>query len=109
MLDHSSEVAKALRSRRCVIDFAAKRLKHWSRIRLIYMQALTAPFVVRYKAFADTVLVPKSLLKGLDALPNYNKWSKAIHGENSVTDDFDGPTIAKGMVEKVEKMKAEAK
>ena len=73
------------------------------------MQALTAPFVVRYNAIADTGLMPKSMLKGLDALPNYNKWSKAIHGEDSVTYVFDGPTIAKGMVERVEKMKAEAK
>ena len=53
--------------------------------------------------------MPKSMLKGLDALPNYNKWSKAIHGEDSVIDDFDGPTIAKRMVERVQKMKAEAK
>ena len=73
------------------------------------MQALTAPFVVRYKAFADTGLMPKSLLEGLDALPNYSKWSKAIHGEANVTADFDGPTIAKATVERVEKMKAEAK
>ena len=49
------------------------------------------------------------MLKGLDALPNYNRWSKAILGEDSVTDDFDGPTIAKRMVERVQKMKAEAK
>ena len=103
MLDHSLEVAKASRSRRCVID------KDWSRKRLINMQALTAPFVVRYKAFADTDLMPKSMVKGLDALPNYNRWSKAIHGEDSVTDKFDGPTIAKNMVERVQKIKAEAK
>ena len=73
------------------------------------MQALTAPFVVRYKAFADSDLMPKSMLKGLDALPNYSKWSKAILEEDSVTDGFDGPTIAKRTVERIQKMKAEAK
>lgn len=73
------------------------------------MQALTAPFVVRYKAISETGLIPKSMLKGLDALPNYNKWSKAIHEEDSVTYVFDGPAIAKGTVERIEKMKAEAK
>ena len=73
------------------------------------MQALTAPFVVRYKAFGDTGLMPKSMLKGLDALPNYTKWTNAILAEDSVTYVFDGPATAKGMAERIEKMKAEGK
>lgn len=49
------------------------------------------------------------MLKGLDALPNYSKWSKAICEQESVTYIFDGPALAKGMAERVEKMKANAK
>lgn len=73
------------------------------------MQALTAPFVIRYQAFGETGLMPKSMLKGLDTLPNYSKWSKAIRAEDSVTYVFDGPGIAERMAERIEKMKAEGK
>ena len=70
---------------------------------------MTAPFVVRYKAFSDTGLMPKSVLKGLNALPNYTNWSDAIYAEDSVNYVFDGPAIAEGMAKRIEKMKAEGK
>ena len=73
------------------------------------MQALTAPFVIRYQAFGEIGLMPKSMLEGLDALPNYSKWSKAVCAEDSVTFIFDGPGIAKHMAERIEKLKADAK
>ena len=53
--------------------------------------------------------MPKSMLKGLDALPNYSKWSKAVCAEDSVTYVFDAPYIVKAMVGRLEKLKAEAK
>ena len=65
--------------------------------------------MVRYKTFSETGLMPKSVLKGLDALPNYTKWSTAICAEDSVNYVFDGPAIAEGMVKRIEKMKAEGK
>lgn len=73
------------------------------------LQALTAPFVVRYQALGETGLMPKSMLKALDALPNYSKWSKAIGAEDSVAYVFDGPKVVKTMAERMEKLKAEAK
>lgn len=73
------------------------------------MQALTAPFVIRYQTFGETGLMPKSMLKGLDALPNYTKWSKAVRAEDSVTYVFDGPATAEGMAGRIQKIKAEAK
>ena len=73
------------------------------------MQALTAPFVIRYQTFGETGLMPKSMLKGLDALPNYSKWSKAVRAEDSVTYVFDGPHIVETMTGRIEKLKAEAK
>ena len=73
------------------------------------MQALTAPFMVRYQAFGETGLMPKSMLKGLAALPNYSKWSQAVHAEDSVTYVFDGPATAERMAERIAKLKAEAK
>lgn len=65
--------------------------------------------MIRYKAFGESGLMPKSMLKGLDALPNYTRWRNAIAAEDSVTYVFDGPAIAKGMAEKIKKTKAEGK
>ena len=53
--------------------------------------------------------MPKSMLKGLDALPNYKKWSNAIYAEDSVNFVFNGPAIAEGMAKRIEKIKAEGK
>lgn len=53
--------------------------------------------------------MPKSMLKGLDALPHYSKWSKAVCAEDSVTYTFDGPAIVEGTAARLQKMKAEAK
>ena len=76
---------------------------------LTMVQALTAPFVLRYRAFAQKGLMPQSVLAGLDALPNYSKWSKALHEQDAVTFVFDGPTLADKTAEKIAKMKAEGK
>ena len=64
--------------------------------------------MVRYHAFAEAGLIPKTALKGLDALPNYSKWSKAIHGRDEVMAVFDGPTLAEKTKERIAKMKAQA-
>lgn len=53
--------------------------------------------------------MPKSMFKGLDALPNYTKWSNAICAEDSVNYVFDGPAIAEGMVKRIEKLRGEEK
>lgn len=53
--------------------------------------------------------MPKSMVEGLDALPNYTKWSKAVRAEDSVTYVFDGPTTAARMTERIEKLKAGSK
>ena len=53
--------------------------------------------------------MPKSMLKGLDALPNYSKWSKAVRAADSVTYVYDGPHIVETMTGRIEKLKAEAK
>lgn len=52
--------------------------------------------------------MPVNLLKSLDALPNYSKWSKAVCAEDAVTYVFDAPSIAKGTAERIAKLKANA-
>ena len=72
-------------------------------------QALTAPFVIRFKTFTETGLMPASLGKGLKALPNYAKWSEAVTAQEAVTYIYDGPKFSKTMAERLQKMKAEGK
>ena len=51
-------------------------------------------------------MLPANLLKSMDALPSFSKWSKAVCAEDAVTYVIDAPSIAKGMEEKIAKMKA---
>ena len=52
--------------------------------------------------------MPANLLKSMDALPNYSKWSKAVCAEDAVTYVIDAPSIAKGMADRIAKLKASA-
>ena len=79
-----------------------------SQILIAWQQALTAPFVIRFRALSEHGLMPANLLKSMDALPNYSKWSKAVCAEDAVTYVFDAPSIAKGTAERIAKLKANA-
>ncbi|KAL6720961.1 hypothetical protein ACLMJK_000061 [Lecanora helva] len=72
-------------------------------------EALTAPFVIRYKTFSEYGLMPRSMWKQLTALSNFSKWAEAVCAQESVTYVFDGPAIAKGFEERLQKMKAQGK
>ena len=65
--------------------------------------------MLRYKTYAEHGLLPKSMQKGLEALPNYSKWSKAICEHPAVLSGYDGPAIAEKSKERIEKMKAGTK
>lgn len=41
------------------------------------------------------------MLKAMEALPNYNKWSKALHKEEAVTYIYDGALVAANAAERV--------
>ena len=62
--------------------------------------------MIRYQALGEADVMPKSMLKGLGALPNYSKWSQAVCADESVTFVFDGPVVAASMKARIEKMKA---
>ena len=69
---------------------------------------MVAPFVIRFRVWGEHGLMPASLLKSMDALPNFSKWSKAVCAEDAVTYVIDAPSIAKGMSERIAKLKASA-
>ena len=70
---------------------------------------MTAPFVIRFRTYGEAGLMPASLLKGLDALPNFSNWSKTVSETESVTYIFDKQKIVKNTADRLAKMKAEAK
>ncbi|KAI5367347.1 Putative glutathione S-transferase, Thioredoxin-like superfamily, glutathione Transferase family [Septoria linicola] len=50
-----------------------------------FAEVHAAPFVVRWYSLAKyDDLLPPSLIKRLDALPNFSKWARAIHEKESV-------------------------
>ena len=65
--------------------------------------------MLRYRASAEGGLLAAGVLKSLDNLPNYSRWSKALHEQDAVTYIFDGPRYAKGTRERIEKLKTGAK
>ena len=72
-------------------------------------EALTGSFIIRFQAFSESGLLPANMWESLKALPNFSKWSEAVCAEDSVTYIFDGPSMSKGMAERIAKMKAEGR
>ncbi|KAJ4989751.1 glutathione S-transferase domain-containing protein [Stagonosporopsis vannaccii] len=72
-------------------------------------EALTAPFILRIDSFSRNGLLPKSVLEGLEALPNFNKWSQAVIKEDSVTYIWDEASVIHATKKKFESLKASAK
>ena len=72
---------------------------------------MTAPFLIRYQTFSsnNSGLIPASVTKSLNALPNFSKWSAAVVAKESVNYIFDAEGITKRMQEMVTKIKGQAK
>ncbi|KAF2704403.1 thioredoxin-like protein [Pleomassaria siparia CBS 279.74] len=72
-------------------------------------EALTAPFILRIYKFSNHGFLPKSLLSGFGALPNFSKWAAEVIKHNSVTYIWDEKTIIAATAKRIEKLKADAK
>ncbi|KAF2652687.1 glutathione-S-transferas-like protein omega 1 [Lophiostoma macrostomum CBS 122681] len=77
--------------------------------KLTLAEALTAPFIIRLYALSKKDVVPKSLVAGLEALPNFSKWAAEVIKQESVTYVFDEEKIVSRTVQRIEKLKAQAK
>lgn len=72
---------------------------------LTFAEVMTAPFVLRwFDAAQDGELMPASLAKALDGLPNFSKWKKAVEGKASVTKIYDGQAVITAMKARMKKM-----
>jgi len=72
-------------------------------------EVLTAPFVIRLHSYGRHGVLPASLTKDLQTLPNYSKWADLVTKAESVTYIFDEVEVAKGTKQRMEKLRAAAK
>ena len=72
-------------------------------------EALTAPFILRIVSFSRNGVLPKSVSQGLEALPNFNKWSQAVIKEDSVTYIWDEASVVSSTKKKIESLKNSSK
>lgn len=57
---------------------------------MTFAEVIVSPFLLRwYDLAADGEMIPASLIKRLDALPNFAKWSKAVRENESVNRIYD--------------------
>jgi glutathione S-transferase len=52
-------------------------------------------------------LLPKSILSGLDALPNFSKWAAEVNKQESVTYIWDEEAVINGTRTRIESQKAQ--
>ncbi|OCK76324.1 thioredoxin-like protein [Lepidopterella palustris CBS 459.81] len=77
---------------------------------LTFAEALTAPFILRIYALSNKGrFLPEEIQTGLDKLPNFSKWAAATIAHDSVTYIWDEEAILKSTVNRIEKLKAQAK
>ncbi len=67
---------------------------------------MTAPFILRVFEMSDGELLPTTVKKSLEKLPNFSKWAKIVTAEESVTYMWDGEKVARGTRERIAKLKA---
>jgi glutathione S-transferase len=66
---------------------------------------MIAPFIMRIYALADSDVLPKSVIEGLNALPHFTKWTDSIRQEPSVLTVWDGPKFVARTQSRLERMK----
>jgi len=65
-----------------------------------------APFILRIYALADAGVLPKSVIQGFEALPNFQKWVNSVRQEQSVLSIWNAEKFVKRSQERLERMKA---
>jgi glutathione S-transferase len=69
-------------------------------------QALTAPFILRIYSLGNNGFLPKSVITGFEALPNFSKWAAEVIKHESVTYIWDEKAVLAGTAKRIEKLKA---
>ncbi|KAK8255952.1 glutathione-S-transferase-like protein omega 1 [Phyllosticta capitalensis] len=72
---------------------------------LTFAETQTAPFLLRIYALSAHGELPKSLKEGLEALPNFGKWAKALIEHPSVKANWNEERVVSGIVAKLQAMR----
>jgi glutathione S-transferase len=76
----------------------------------LFTQAIIAPFLLRFFAFSNEgTLLPSSLKRSIEALPNTGKWAKAVVQLPSALSIWNEEDVVKRTSVRVAKMKQAAK
>jgi len=67
-----------------------------------------APFLLRIYALSNGELLPTSVKKGLERLPNFSKWVKATSSKESVLSIWNEQNVVSKTAARIQKMKAQA-
>jgi glutathione S-transferase len=70
------------------------------------LQVNVAPFLLRICALSDAGILPSSVKKGLDGLPNFSRWSHATMAQPSVLSVWDPEQVVSRTADRIQKMKA---
>ena len=74
---------------------------------LTFAEVHAAPFIVRWYALGKYEdLIPTSLIKKLDALPNFGRWARLVRERESVLGIYDEEVVVRGTKERLAKMAA---
>lgn len=70
-------------------------------------EAIVSPFLLRWYSLAsDGEMIPKLLIKKLDALPNFSKWAAAVRQNESVLKIYDAEAFIPAFKKKMKSMLA---
>lgn len=76
---------------------------------LTFAEVIVAPFILRIFAFAKHGVLPKSLVDGLNGLPNFSKWAAEVVKHDSVTYIWDEEKVVENSKKKLASLKAQKK
>lgn len=71
---------------------------------LTMAEAIVAPFLLRWYTMADDTFIPKSLVTGLEELPNFKKWSEAVRSHPSALKIWEPEKFMEGFLRKYGKV-----
>jgi len=72
--------------------------------RMTLAEVMIAPFIVRIYALATANVLPKSVIEGLEKLPNFGRWASDVRKEPSVLSVWNADKFVERTNERLEKM-----
>jgi len=69
------------------------------------VEVMVAPFILRIYALAEGNVLPRSVVDGLNSLPNFKAWADVIRQQSSVLSIWDSESFVKRTSARIDRMK----